>query len=158
MQNVTLTSTLKPVKHRENNILTLLFPLSPFLHECATQEKRNQYTTFFSSHASASYLYTYTKFTYSLSWCRLLTFVLGPFLLGGGDTSTTSGDGGGSSTTSGDELIDMTSSSLQHKIMNIYYILYKPAQFKLKSNQLTTTSLTNLLMLTGYSAVQCKEQ
>ena len=36
-----------------------------------------------------------------------------PFLLGGGDTSTTSGDGGGTSTTSGDELTDITSSSLQ---------------------------------------------
>ena len=118
MQNITLTSTLKPVKHRENNILTLLFLLSPFLLECTTREKRNQYTTFFSSHASASYLYTYTKFTYSLSGCHLPTFVLGPFLLGGGDTSTTSGDGGGTSTTSGDELIEMTSSSLQHKIMN----------------------------------------
>ena len=119
MQNVTLTSTLKPVKHKEYNILTLLFS-SPFLLECATQESviKLQHFSFLSFHTTTSYLYTYTQLTYSLSgWCRL-TFIFGPFFLGGGDTSTTSGDGGGTSTTSGDEQIEMMSSSLQHKIMN----------------------------------------
>ena len=46
--------------------------------------------TFHSKHIS----------TYSLSRCRHPGLTLGPFLWGGGDTSTTSGDGGGTSTTS----------------------------------------------------------
>ena len=115
---------------------------------------------FLSFYATASYLYTYTKLTYSLSRCRLPTFVLGPFLLGGGDTSTTSGDGGGISTTSGDEQIEMMSSSLQYKIRNTQSLhVLQTSTFEIhKRDWLTMTTLTNLLMLTGFSVLQCKEQ
>ena len=87
---------------------------------------------------------------------------MGPFLLGGGDISTTSGDGGGISTTPGDEHIVITSSSLQQKqksTKQLFYVIHTTtAEIQKKSDRLTTTALTNLLTLIGHSALQYKEQ
>ena len=77
-----------------------------------------QFFNSFFNHIITCYLLTQNTSTYSLSGCQCPGLTFGPFLWGGGDTSTTSGDGGGISTTSGDECMDMTSSSLQKQKNN----------------------------------------
>ena len=54
----------------------------------------------------------------------------------------------------------MVSSSLQHKIKNTQslHATQTSTVETHKSDWLTTTMLTNLLMLTGHLALQCKEQ
>ena len=100
----------------------MLCLLGPLLFKGTTQEKREQHTNFFSfsllpfTQLPITFLHIHIKNTYSLPGCCHLVLTFGPFLLGGGDTSTTSGDGGGTFTTSGDNLMEITSSSLQHKI------------------------------------------
>ena len=112
-------------------MLTFAWPISSRRSYTRKQTAHNIFSIFLTVTNCQLFLCTYTKHTYSLSGCCCPVLVLGPFLLGGGDTSTTSGDGGGTSTTPGDDLMDMTSSSLQHKIKPNQYTSYHSAQLKL---------------------------
>ena len=135
-QNITPSSTFLTSNKWGNHtyiMLTFPWPISSQRPYARKQTTHNIFSIFLTVTNCQLFLCTYTKHTYSRSGCHHPIFILGPFLLGGGDTSTTPGDGGGTSTThprgqfDGDNFLLTTT---QKNRTLYYYALYNSAQFK----------------------------